>query len=236
MAEQRNDMKQAFDTLRKLRYLEEAVEPNLRPDITETIEFLEAAVGPTIRPADASRLIGVSQPALHRWMDQGEISTVRTPDGRREIPLVELVDLLDEVDRKRDEGSGRPLAAAIRTRRNRASEAIDLDRLLPRKRKRGHRTAELQSLAYHRVVADRLDEQLIEKARRRVDRWRTTGRIHPHWADQWQGVLEDSPARIARAISVDTPHARELRQTSPFAGVLTPQERRLLTQAVEERA
>jgi hypothetical protein len=41
---------------------------------------------------------------------------------------------------------------------------------------------------------------------------------------------------VAKAISSDTARARELRQTSPFAGALTEQERRRLVQAVEERA
>jgi len=41
--------------------------------------------------------------------------------------------------------------------------------------------------------------------------------------------------RIAKTISADTKRARELRQTSPFAGVLTEQERRRLLRAVEER-
>jgi hypothetical protein len=236
MTRQREDMKEAFDALRRLRYVDGAVEPDLRPHLTGAIEFLEDTVGPTIRPAEAARRIGISQPALHRWMAEGEIPTVLTPDGRREIPVPEFVELLDEVDRKREEGRERPLAAAIRERRERAMKDIDLDRVIPRRRKRGHRTAELQSLAYHRVVADRLDEKLIEKARRRLARWRATDRIHPRWAAEWERLLERSPSQIARVISADTPRARELRQTSPFAGVLTAQERSLLTRAVEERA
>ena len=41
---------------------------------------------------------------------------------------------------------------------------------------------------------------------------------------------------IAKAISADTPRARELRQTSPFAGALNEHERKLLVEAVERRA
>ena len=41
---------------------------------------------------------------------------------------------------------------------------------------------------------------------------------------------------VAKTISADTAHARELRQTSPFAGVLSEPERRRLTRAVQERA
>jgi hypothetical protein len=39
----------------------------------------------------------------------------------------------------------------------------------------GHRTAELRSIAFHRVVAERLDEELLDAARRRVDGWLSAG-------------------------------------------------------------
>jgi hypothetical protein len=41
--------------------------------------------------------------------------------------------------------------------------------------------------------------------------------------------------KIATLISSDSKRARELRQSSPFAGVLTPQERRKLLRLVEDR-
>jgi hypothetical protein len=224
-----------LEALRSLRQAEELADPGLRSKIAPVVELLESMLGPTTRPADAARLIGVSQPALYRWIDRGDISTVLTPDGRREIPVSELLDLVDHVDEKRNEGFERPLAAAIHERLERATSEVDLNRLLPKRRDRGHRTAELQSLAYHRLVAERLDERLLEDARRKLERWRSTNRIHPYWADQWEVLLEGSLVDVARAISADTPRARELRQTSPFAGVLNTQERRLLTRAVEER-
>jgi hypothetical protein len=189
-----------------------------------------------VRPADAARLLGLRQPSLHRWIDNGEIASVLTPAGRREIPLSELVELLDEVDQRRAEGGSRPVAAVIRDRRRRTSEEIDINRLLPPRRGRSHRVAELQALAYHRLVAERLDEQVVDDARRRLRRWRDQGRIDERWANEWSRILAMPVSRMARTISADTPRARELRQTSPFAGVLTSQERQALLRAVEERA
>ena len=55
------------------------------------------------------------------------------------------------------------------------------------------------------------------------------------WAMEWGRILEMPIYRIAKTISSDTPRARELRQTSPFAGVLSEQERRELGRAVENR-
>ncbi len=206
-----------------------------RSEVAAAREFIERSVGPTVRAATAARLLGVSQTALKRWLDKGEIASVLTPEGRRELPLAELLELLEEAERLDAGGSSRPLAVVLRARRHAADEAIDIDRLLP-PRRRTHRTAELHALAYHRLVAERLDDRLADQARRRLAGWRREGRIDPRWAEEWERILAQPPARIAKAISADTPRARELRQTSPFADVLNEHERRLLVEAVERRA
>jgi excisionase family DNA binding protein len=220
----------------RLRHAERLAAGPIRAQIEPVLEFLERLVGPTVRPAEAARILGISQPALQRWIDKREISAVTTPRGRREIPLSELVELLEEVEAQRAEGANRPLATVIRERQRRSAEAIDIDRLLPPRRRRSHRTAELQALAYHRLVAERLDDRLVDQARRRLRRWRGEGRIDPRWSDEWERILALTPAQIGRSISADSSRARELRQTSPFAGALSEQERRALTRAVEERA
>jgi excisionase family DNA binding protein len=220
----------------RLRRAEQFADDEFRDDLRDVREFLENIVGPTVSRAEAARMLGISQTALDRWVRKGEISAVVTPRGRREIPLAELTGLLEEVDAVRHRGGKRPLAAVMRERQRRSSEVIDLDRLLPRLRRRGHRVAELQSLAYHRLIGERLDEPIVAEARRRLRRWRESGRIHPEWAAEWERVLRMPLSRIAKAIGADTKRARELRQTSPFAGVLTEQERKRLTRAVEERA
>lgn len=198
-------------------------------------EDLERLVGPTVRPADAARLLGVSDPAVKRWLDRGEIASVMSPQGRREIPLGDLVELLRDVEDARAAGAARPLTRVIRERRRAAAETVDIDQLLPRRRLRTHRTAELQALAFHRLVAQRLDDRLVDQARRRVESWKRSRRVHPRWISEWERVLSRSTEEIAQAISADTPAASELRQTSPFAGALTEQERRLLSSAVAAR-
>ena len=229
------DIREAVESILRLRRVAQDVDPGMRAEIMPVVELLEDVAGQTVRPADAARLLGISQPALKRWLDSGEISAVTTPRGRREIPLSELLDLLEEVDQARDKVGGRPLALVIRERTRRAEESVDLDRLIPRQRRRTHRTAELQGLAYHRLIAERLDDNAVDQARRRLLRWRRAGRIHPNWSDEWERILAKPLPEIKRAISADTTRARELRQTSPFAGMLTEQERRRLVKAVEER-
>jgi len=230
---------QVEDTLEnilRLRRAERAVQGDLRFELAAVRESLERSVGRSVRPADAARALGISPPSMSRWLDAGEIASVLTPEGRREVPLDELIALLDDVEHARIQGSGRPVARVINDRKRRAAEVVDIDRLLPRRTPRGHWAAELQALAYHRLVAERLDDAVVEEARRKIRRWRGEARIDSRWADAWERILEKPLDQIARAVSADSSRARELRQTSPFAGVLTEQERNRLVRSVEERA
>jgi hypothetical protein len=146
------------------------------------------------------------------------------------------VGLLEQLREESNEGGPLSLASVIRERRQLA-EHLDPDQLLPSRprRARTHRNPELLSLAYHRAVAHRLDEQVVRDARRRLERWRERGTIDPQCADEWELVLDMPLPKIATLISSDSKRARELRQSSPFAGVLTPQERRKLLRLVEDR-
>jgi hypothetical protein len=94
----------------------------------------------------------------------------------------------------------------------------------------------LHALAYHRVVANRLDEMLVRDARRRLERWEKEGRIDPRWAREWEQILALPLPRVAKAITSDSERGRALRQSSPFAGSLTEHERRRIVQAVEQHA
>jgi hypothetical protein len=90
----------------------------------------------------------------------------------------------------------------------------------------GHRTAELRSLAFHRLVAERLDEELVARARARVEDWLVTGEpVSAPWARRWRDLLAQPVPVIAWRLTEDSEEMRDLRQTTPFAGVLSPQER-----------
>jgi hypothetical protein len=224
-----------LQSLVRLRRAGRRAEGQVSHEIAAIEEDLVRLVGPTVRPADAARLLRISEPGLKRWLDRREIASVLTPAGRREIPLSELIDLLDEVERVRAEGIGRPLAYVIRKRRREANDKVDIERLLPRSPSRTHRQAELQALAYHRLVAERLDRGLVERARRQLEQRKKAGHIDERWASEWERILSGPLDGIREVISADTPDSAELRQTSPFAGVLNEQERRLLTASVAAR-
>ncbi len=204
------------------------------PDVGPVRRDLEAEVGPTVSRARAARVLGVSQTAIDRWVGLGELPTVITPTGRVEIPLPLVVELLDSIDELRDRGRDRHLlAAALHERRTRAG---DLRALLGRRRTgahppRGHSTAEARSLAHHRVIAERLDDDLVEGARARARRWRAEGRV-PVYAQRWEQLLANPLDEIAQLITRDSQEARDLRQNSPFGGALNEHERRQVIELV----
>ena len=91
----------------------------------------------------------------------------------------------------------------------------------------GHRRIDERSLALHRAIADKLREQpeLLQIARDNIVRWRVTaGRSLPY-LDEWQRLFESPLDQLLSAIESDEERMTALRQSSPFAGVLTPHER-----------
>ena len=99
-----------------------------------------------------------------------------------------------------------------------------------------HRLAEARSLAAHRVIAARLlaDPALLDQARARIDAWLAERPRTHHYAEDWRELLAADVESVARAIAEDSERGRELRQSTPFAGVLDPRERWRLWAEVRE--
>lgn len=91
----------------------------------------------------------------------------------------------------------------------------------------GHALAEARSLALHRAIAERLlaDARVLERARERVQQWLRDGSVSRPYAEAWRDVLSGSPEDVAEFLCADTQRARDMRQTTPFAGALDPQTR-----------
>ena len=92
-----------------------------------------------------------------------------------------------------------------------------------------HQLAEARSLGYHRLIAEKVrsNPELLARARDRVEGW-LSGRLpfagDPEYAGAWKEVLGRSSAHVIRVLTADDERSRELRQNTPFAGVLTPGE------------
>ncbi|MGH7436578.1 MAG: hypothetical protein ACRENE_12965 [Polyangiaceae bacterium] len=100
-----------------------------------------------------------------------------------------------------------------------------------------HRLAELRSLAYHRVIVERLhsDPRVLADARARVRGWIEEGRA-PHYAGRWQQLLSRPQEELCAVLVDDGDDARALRQATPFAGVLAPRERWRIWEEERRRA
>ncbi len=101
-----------------------------------------------------------------------------------------------------------------------------------------HQHAEERSLALHREVARRLRDrpELLDTARERVRSWFETGHVSPYWAEAWNDVLDGTLDEVIVRITDASEHARDLRQTSPFAGALDPRVRWEILRGLQGRA
>jgi hypothetical protein len=100
-----------------------------------------------------------------------------------------------------------------------------------------HRLAEERSVAYHRVIAERLRHQpeVLENARQRVQMWLASSGDAPFYARKWAEILAGDISSIAVFLIERSELADELRQSSPFAGALRPQERWKIWRETRER-
>lgn len=90
-----------------------------------------------------------------------------------------------------------------------------------------------RSLAFHRMVARHVLEQpdqVRETARRNLE---TMRRANPDgsadsYFDRWEDILDGPDADLLVVLLSTKDEARSLRQVTPFAGVLSPEERALV--------
>ena len=91
-----------------------------------------------------------------------------------------------------------------------------------------HQRLDERSLALHAAVAAKLqrDPALIERARANLSRWRAW--LNGNWMDAWQLILDGPLEGVVACLKERSERATRLRQSSPFAGLLTQQERRAI--------
>ena len=101
------------------------------------------------------------------------------------------------------------------------------------------RPEQLLSLWLHHAVAGRLvrdPERVLERARRNLN---LLSRLHPAaqpYLEAWRNAIDDGPDAVLALLTSPKPGAVELRQNSPFAGVLPEAERRRVIAAFREHS
>lgn len=86
-------------------------------------------------------------------------------------------------------------------------------------------------------MAERLagEPRLLQDARARVAGWLSDGGpVDPRYARRWRDLLARAPDEVAAALAADTESMRDLRQCTPFAGVVAPSERWRIIREVSE--
>jgi hypothetical protein len=97
-----------------------------------------------------------------------------------------------------------------------------------------HRLLEIRSLAMHAVIAAKIerDRAPIVVAQKNLDRWQARWKESaPQWLAEWQAILKKPWKEVAAFITEMSEDAARLRQSTPFAGVLTSDERRRIYDA-----
>jgi hypothetical protein len=201
-------------------------------DISVVRVGLERELGETVSRRMAARVLGVSHTALGRWIESGDLPVVLSVAGRVEIPVPALLDLRESVDADRVDGPRRYALAPTMRRYRTAAERVRVDDLKGSEHRDGHGRASARSLAYHRTVAQRLRRPMVDEARHVLSRWRAQGRIDRRYAAEWEEVLGRPMADIRRTLVDESPEADDLRQNSPFAGMLSEAERRRIISEV----
>jgi len=222
-----------LENIFRLRQAERAA-PRIE-DLVAVRSSLEEELGGTVSQRLAARFLGVSHTALQRWTHSGDLSRVFSRDGRSEIPVEELFRLREAVDEQRRAGArSRHLLEPDVVEGKRRAERLDPKGLVTGgEGLSGHGRAERQSLAYHRALSKRVNRRMADEALHTVWKWRDQGRMDERYARQWERVLRKPVSDIKQMISADTPRARDLRQNSPFAGMLRPAERKKILAGIK---
>lgn len=200
-------------------------------DLSAVRISLERELGETVSRRLAARALGVTHTALSRWINAGDFPVVYAPSGRLEVPVSALLRLREAVEDDQDQNGGRYRLAPTMARQREAAMRLKLADQKP-EAGRGHDRARARSLAYHSAIASRLDEPMVDEARHALRRWREQGRIASSYATRWESVLDQPIREIRESLLDESTVADDLRQNSPFAGLLSESERRRILSEV----
>lgn len=103
---------------------------------------------------------------------------------------------------------------------------------------RDHRMIDERSLAFDRLIAAKLRENptLIDKARSNLTRWMETADTSAQPVlQQWQALVDGPMDLVLETLEGTDERAVQLRQSSPFCGILSTEERTRIIQEFQDR-
>lgn len=220
------DRRRTFDQVVALRRAERAA-PGVR-EIPEVRAQLEQQIGSAVSMSQAARILDVSEATVRRWAKQGDLPLVLTDGGRRGVPIRALTDLYEQVAEQRARGRRHVLEPGMVAARQAAQRmTVDAGGVSAD----AHDRSQARALAYHRALARKLTRTMADEALHRVWEWQSQGRIAEEYGQRWESLLGRPVAEIRRSIAAAGSEADDLRQNSPFAGMLSePERRRILAE------
>jgi len=100
-----------------------------------------------------------------------------------------------------------------------------------------HNRLDERSLALHRLVAEKVlaAPALLDKARENVRRWQNPNEGASPALAEWAQILAAPASQVVALLAERSERATRLRQSSPFAGILTQEERRAIYESYSAR-
>jgi len=91
----------------------------------------------------------------------------------------------------------------------------------------GHQRIDRRSLALHGAIAEKLraDPSLLAIAHDNLDRWSKEGGRSQRYLNAWREILKRPLEEVLALMVEDSEKMTAMRQSNPFAGILTPRER-----------
>jgi len=100
-----------------------------------------------------------------------------------------------------------------------------------------HALSELRSIEYHRKIGEYIqaDPSILKIVKQRLHASLRGGDAsRRHWASAWLKLIDGPIDILLRALVDPGESAKELRQSTPFTGILTPEERREIFNATNK--
>ena len=100
-----------------------------------------------------------------------------------------------------------------------------------------HTRIDERSLAMHRQIVRKLraNPGLLDEARDNLGRWQKMEGSPTLTLSGWEDILSGSAAQVADFLEERSERATRLRQSSPFAGILTEAERQAIYESYSTR-
>ena len=100
-----------------------------------------------------------------------------------------------------------------------------------------HDRLDERSLALHRLVARKVlaEPVLLDRARANLRRWRDNHGASSPALTEWERILNGHAGQVADFLVERSERAARLRQSSPFAGILTEDERLAIHESYSTR-